>query len=324
MNRATFLFVLAFVLAACTRSAPIPEPTPFEIPTLEAPIAPLLTASPSETAAGGSTGAEATPTPFIITPTSAFSPTPEPSATPEPLVETEQAADAATQAAQPTASRTPAPTPADPPFDPVLAFGGPRLTHAAMGTQYWADRATGRLPNTSEIQMTSDAAGNISVTGKFREFDTWWFSGPYLEELYVEMNVTTGAVCSGRSSYGLILYGPEAGTSTTGARGYIVAFACDGTYLLRRLNSSNPYSADALFAYQADALILAGPNQSNTLGVLIRDGQISIYANGYLIATALDSTFSGGRFGLYVNAGETDNFTYTMTNLRLWDLRPNR
>ncbi len=323
MKRLPLVLMSSLVLAACVRSAPIAEPTPFEFPTLAPPTAVIVAASPSAAPTGDSPAAP-TPTPFIITPTSAFSPTPEPSATPEPIVETEQAEQAATRAAQPTASRTPAPTPSDPPFDPVQTFGGPRLTHAAMGTQYWADRTTGRLPNTSEIQMTSDAAGNISVTGKFREFDTWWFSGPYLEELYVEMDVTTGAVCSGRSSYGLILYGPEAGASSSGARGYIVAFACDGTYLLRRLNSSNPYSADALFAYQADDLILAGPNQSNKLGVLIRDGAISIYANGYLIATALDSTFSGGRFGLYVNAGDTDNFTYTMTNLRLWDLRDTR
>ncbi|TAK12669.1 MAG: hypothetical protein EPO32_07975 [Anaerolineae bacterium] len=323
MKRVTLLLIASFALAACTRRAPIPDPTelPIATPILAQPTALLASPTAAPTSAPGETPS---PTPFIITPTSAFSATPEPTATPEPQVATESAASTATEQAAPTATRPPAATPFEPPFDPVLAFGsGPRFDLPSMGTQYWAD-SNGRLPNTDNIRIQSNDSGHWEVTGKNQLFDTWWFSNPYLGELYVEMEVRTGDVCSGRSTWGLILYGPEAGTSDTGAHGYIVGFTCEGTYLLRRLNSSDPYSADGLFTFEEDDLILAGPNQINKLGVLIRDGEIAIYANGYLIATAFDDTFTEGRFGLYVNAGDTDNFVYTITDFNLWDLRENR
>jgi hypothetical protein len=319
MNRNVWLAAAALALAACTRSAPIAEPTPLGddplADLLEAPTAILVQASASPLTAA-SADPDASATPFIVTPTSPFSPTPEPTETPEP--------EAATQSAAATATRPPAATPAEPPFDPVRAYGGPRMDRAFLSVDNWEDRATGRLPDNANIRLALDAAGNLSVTGKNELFDTWWFSWPYLGPLYVEIEVRTGGICEGRSSYGLILYGPEAGTSTTGAHGYIVAFACDGTFLLRRLNSSNPYSADGLFAFEEDDLIRPGADQTNRLGVLLRDGEIHIYANGYLIASAHDDAFDEGRFGLYVNAGETGNFTYTVTDFRLWDLRENR
>ncbi|MBI3159700.1 MAG: hypothetical protein HYZ26_08905 [Chloroflexi bacterium] len=327
MKRLAWLAIASLALAACTRSAPIAEPTPLGADPLadllEAPTAILLQAS-STSLTSGTFDPDATPTPFIITPTSPFSPTPEPTETPEPEAATQAAAASATQQAAPTGTRPPAPTRSDPPFDPLLAFGGPRMDRKFLSVDNWEDRATGRLPDNANIRLTLDAGGNLSVTGKNEQFDTWWFSWPYLGELYVEVEVRTGETCKGQSSYGLILYGPEAGASPAGAHGYIVAFACDGTFLLRRLNSSNPYSADALFAFEEDDLIRPGPDQTNRLGVRLEDGQISIYANGYLVATTYEDTFTEGRFGLYVNAGETENFTYTVTDFNLWDLRANR
>jgi hypothetical protein len=56
------------------------------------------------------------------------------------------------------------------------------------------------------------------------------------------------------------------------------------------------------------------------LGVWVSQGTFTIYANGYEQTTIADDTFTSGRYGLYVNAGKTQDFTYRVDRIRIWKL----
>ncbi len=56
------------------------------------------------------------------------------------------------------------------------------------------------------------------------------------------------------------------------------------------------------------------------MGVRMIGDVITLYANGFEIDEVEDGHFSGGRFGLFVNAGPTANFTFNIDDLSYWNL----
>jgi hypothetical protein len=155
------------------------------------------------------------------------------------------------------------------------------------------------------------------VTGKKPGFSTWYFSWPTLKDFFIQMEVKTGD-CSGKDEYGLIVRGPAHGAGVS--YGYIIAFTCDGYYRLTRLDSADPYSATDLVSSTNSTYIQTGANQKNVVAIKAVGKKLAIFANGYQLAEVNDATFSQGRYGLFVQAVETYNYTYHPVQIVYWDL----
>ncbi len=118
----------------------------------------------------------------------------------------------------------------------------------------------------------------------------------------------------------MILRGPEhlAGT----AFGYVVAFSCDGSVWVFRVDRINPYTAVELVSWTPSQYIVAGSDKQNVMGIKAIGSTITIYANGHQIAQVTDSKYASGRYGLFVNAGLKANYTYQVVQMSYWDLTP--
>jgi hypothetical protein len=132
------------------------------------------------------------------------------------------------------------------------------------------------------------------------------------------MKVTTEQ-CSGKDAYGLILRGAAQGED---GHGYIVLFSCDGYFAVTRQDSTNPYTTELLLWWNESEFIRSGSNKNNNMGVLMEGNALSIYANGELLTPfpVYDDNYSFGRWGLFVNAWDTQNFTYKISEVNIWKL----
>lgn len=250
--------------------------------------------------------AEATATQHIITPTN----------TPEPTSETAEATQEPEDTPVPTNTTAPQPTIDAVKIDPYTLFTGAQHVDAMDNPALWTDQG-GMLPDTQYLKMEF-ADGNMYATGKLNLWDTWWISGFTLTDFYIEMEVNSGD-CSGSDTYGMILRASQHGEPT---RGYFIGFTCDGKVLAKRLESTDPYVAISILNPTESELVNAGPNQTNIIGVAFDGNTITIYPNRYFFTTIVDSTFSYGRFGIYVQAGEDGNYTFIVNEIRIWGILP--
>lgn len=226
---------------------------------------------------------------------------------------TQPAATAAAASPTPTASAT------GTRLDPNAAFGRPKWTDNMDGSSRsnWADQQ-GVLPNTDNIRLSIENQ-RFYVTGKQPGFMTWWFSWPSPKDFYLETTVQTGD-CSGKDAYGVIMRGPahRAGKSY----GYVVAFSCDGSYQMFRIDGADPFSSTTIIDWTRSEYIITGANQRNVIGVKAEGRSWTIYANGYKIAEATDGTYLEGRIGVYVAPANTRNYTYRPERMMYWELNP--
>jgi hypothetical protein len=293
---------IAVVLIGCTRTGAQ------EIPPLQetgGALLPTILTLDSEDGGSGTDQATNTPIIFIATTT-----TPEPTATPTATLEA---------SATPTGDQTQTPTfritPEGTPLNPEIQWGPPDFIDEmdAASQVNWA-QSDGSLPNTSniELQLNND---QMWVTGKNFGWETWWLSWPQLTNAYLEATLYTGT-CEGLDAYGLIFRAPPSGVQPT--TGYIALFSCDGQYSLRRLDSDNPYSTTDLVEWIHSPLLNAGSDQTNVMGIKFEGSTISLYANDYLLTEITDTSFTKGRYGVFVIANQTENFTYRIEELAYW------
>jgi len=155
------------------------------------------------------------------------------------------------------------------------------------------------------------------VTGKETDFSTWYFTWRELADFYLQASFDTGT-CADKDTYGLIIRGPAhlAGTSF----GYVAAFSCDGSLWVFRLDSANPFASKDLVSWAHSDFIQAGSNKTNLMGIRAIGAELTIYANGHQIAQVTDSHYAVGRFGVFVMADATANYTYRLIKLSYWDL----
>jgi LysM repeat protein len=154
--------------------------------------------------------------------------------------------------------------------------------------------------------------GQFLLTG-LTTADGWRLGWPRIDDAYLEMTVNSGQ-CSGADRYGLFVNVPvEREAAQTG---HLFGFTCGGSYFLRRWDDGsgawliNPTRSDQ---------INAGPNQTNRIGVLVAGERLSLYANGVLLAEYTDPTYAGeGRFGIFVGARETENYTVAVDEIAYW------
>lgn len=303
MKKTALLILLLLLLSACVRPAPTPDAFSFgtNTPSSSKATPTAIVVKASNTPLGNDD-----PTPFIITPTeeNPITPTGEYTSTPS-ITDTPAATDTPTQP----------PTPIEPGFDPVARWSSPRFIETFDSDDNWVAK-NGILPDTGNIKLEI-IDNTLSVTGKHQDFDTWWFSTATLGDMYIEMTVNSGD-CKEDDSYGTILRGAPSGEP---AHGYIAGFTCDGKFFVRRLDTTDPYIAAAIFIPTDSDYIVRGSGKTNVLGFLAIKNEFTLYANGYEVAYFTDETYSVGRYGVFIKAGPTENYTYTVSKIRVWDLR---
>ncbi len=258
------------------------------------------------------------PTPTeIVLPSDTPTPqdTPTPSGTP---TNTAIPSDTPTPSETPTPSDTPTqtPTPTEPPFDPAAEYGQtPTLFDSLDNDRNWVD-SSGKLPDTPEIRLAL-GGGQMHVTGKQAGFDTWWYTWPAPTDFFIQMKVETDT-CSGKQEYGLIMRGPLVVNAS--ARGYIYTFSCDGYYRLDRLDTTSPYVKIELIDWTKSDHVNAGSDEQNVMGIRMIGDVITLYANGFEVDEIEDGHYAAGRFGLFVNADTSANFTFNVDELAYWDI----
>ncbi len=303
MKRFLLIFLLTLALSACANISP---PTAGDTSTAIAIDTEIALAVEETTTQLAAEVAEAV--------TEIFEDRPSSTASEIPPSQTATASPTYTPTPSPTNTPTNTATPTEITFDPNEEYGAPTLLDTFANDSNWVD-SSDNLPDTEFIKLEL-GIGQMLVTGKQANFDTWWISWPSAGDQYLETKVDVED-CDGRQAYGLLLRAPP---SSTEAHGYILTFSCDGAYRLRRLDGSNPYSFVDLVAWKSEGAINSGDDQSNILGVRLIDGEITIFANGEQIDKIEDNSFSSGRFGLFVNAGPPGNFTFAINELSFWDL----
>ncbi|MCH7663585.1 MAG: hypothetical protein IH859_06920 [Chloroflexi bacterium] len=197
-------------------------------------------------------------------------------------------------------------------FSPDAAYGPPQINELFLSEDSWVGPG-GSLPDNENIRIEV-VDQEMRVTGKNLLFDTWYFSWPTLDEFYIEMLVDS-AQCTGKDSYGLIFRGSASGTPS---HGYVVSFSCDGSYRVLRIDFGDPYNFTELISWSSNQFIHAGPNQLNILGVRGDGESFTIFANGQQIATFIDDWYSIGRYGVFINSGNTAAYTYRTQQIRVW------
>ncbi len=217
------------------------------------------------------------------------------------------------------AGPTPNVTPVPGTFDPVATYGNPTFDDPMDGKNIedWTNPATGLLPDTNNIKI-AETNDKFYVTGKQTEFNTWYFTWRELSDFYLQATFNSGT-CTGKDAYGLIVRGPQhlAGV----AFGYVVAVSCDGSVWVFRVDSASPYKAVDLVSWTPSQFIVSGSNKQNVLGIKAIGNTITVYANGHQIAQVTDNKYASGRYGVFVNAEQTSNYTYQVVHLSYWDLK---
>lgn len=156
--------------------------------------------------------------------------------------------------------------------------------------------------------------GALQMTAKTPGAADEWGLAQYnvADDLYLEVDFKTGDTCSGLDRYGVIVRAPKPD------RGYVFGFSCDGRF---RLYLWDGDSYTGLQEWKAHPAIRTGPGVMNTLGIWVKGKQFKLYANGQLLATAEDTTFDNGQFGLFIASADTPKFKVRVEETRYWALK---
>jgi hypothetical protein len=311
MRRIIWLcFAISFLLSSC--NLPGNETPTAQADVLGTQVALKLTqtaaenaAKPTNTAAaGGQTPAARSATP-PGSPTSSGAGTPSGAGSPSPS----QTATSTGPAATATQTPKPSATATNVPGDPKTNLGNP------------AWKETFQKPTTWGLdEAYDDGHTRVSITnGKFQiksyDGNGWhgWrmMTNPKIQNFYLEATFITQA-CTGADLYGLVFRANEK------AQGYWFGVTCDGRY---NLTSGDIYNETELIKAKANPAILSGPNQTNRVGVLVKDQKISLYINGKPLEDVTNDTFpAAGTFGYFIAGYKTPGFTYESTEIAYWNL----
>lgn len=226
----------------------------------------------------------------VVEETASATVTIEPSATP-----------AATNTATPTAS-------------PTLGTSDPR---ASLGDPTWQDD----FEDASDWALYEDDHTRFEIAENelaMMAFNADYYNGWLLSwrkdvNFYIE---ATGTVetCSGRDSYGLMFRAPA---SDKGYIGYLFGISCDGRYSLRSWDGE---VMNKILDWTPSTHLATGSDQTHRIGVWAQGNELKLYAQGELLATLTDNTYSEGLFGLFISAAQTPNFTSNVEEFLYWDL----
>jgi hypothetical protein len=136
-------------------------------------------------------------------------------------------------------------------------------------------------------------------------------------DLFVQADFTTGASCTAKNSYGLIIR-TQADANGAYNSGYIFNVSCDGMYRLYRLDAGTYVG---LINWTASPDIRSGPNADNRVSIWAKGGQIKLYVNGKQMAEISDSTHGSGQYGLAVRAEGEEDFVVAVKEIAYWEVK---
>jgi hypothetical protein len=206
----------------------------------------------------------------------------------------------------PTFTPTVTPTATTSPDDPRLTLGNPTFTglftkSSSFGLPYSDDSITMNITNGSMFMVSS----------KSRNFH-WRLTYPTPRDFYLEGKFKTIA-CSGSDYYGLVMRS----TNYDDGVGYYFGISCNGQYYLMRYNGTDP---NIIIDWTTDPALLAGQNQENRIGVMLKEDQISLYINGKFIQKVSNDTIKEkGHFGVFQYPVDTSNMTIEVEEINEWD-----
>lgn len=293
------LTVLVLVSLACAPFAVPARPSDDIIATR---VAEILTEVPPEQ-----------PTPTVIAPAIEDPQTPTAAATPdqpEPTPTLE-----ASPTPVPTLTPTPAATITPPASDPRATLGNPTWRDDFSHGRNW-------VLSRDDYTAARVIDGQMVLTG-LSAIDGWRITWRQVEDYYLEMTVKPGD-CHGGDQYGLFVR--ISADQLDPHRGYLYAFTCDGRYSLRRWDGRQ-MSMTWLVPLTASTSIRSGAGVDNRMGIMLTDKRLTLYANGVLLKEVHDDVFTDkypqsghkGRFGVFVGAKETEDFTIYIDEIAYWE-----
>jgi hypothetical protein len=222
-----------------------------------------------------------------------------PSETPQP-----------TQMPSPTAESTHSPTPEGTASaqDPNLPTGNPAWRDPFDSGGNWPlyeDDHVGFEVNQGKAELT---AFNPDF------YEGWMLSWPDLSNFYLEAKFESGN-CSGRDRYGLVARSSAPAEKYVG---YLFGVTCDGRYSLRTWDGDQ---FEDLIPWTSSGLIQTGSGKTQRLGLWAKGDRLILYVDGKKLAETRDSTYSTGKFGLFVGSVETDNLKVKVDEIAYWTLQ---
>jgi len=130
-------------------------------------------------------------------------------------------------------------------------------------------------------------------------------------------NVTFEASCMLTKGNG---YGIAVRVDQTKGTGYLFELFDNGTYGLYAMNWNAPQAADQYKTLRTgtNAAIKQGLNQTNMLAITANGNTISAFANGQIIDSIQDSTYTKGQLAFYASASSTADMV--VSGARAWQL----
>ena len=74
-----------------------------------------------------------------------------------------------------------------------------------------------------------------------------------------------------------------------------------------------------LLNFPSSSAINSGSNQTNTLGIWVKDKVIRLYVNNQFLTEINDGSLTDeGHFGIFINSTQTPGFTIHMDEIAYW------
>lgn len=232
------------------------------------------------------------PTPVLLADRPTSTPVPTvlpPTATPEP-----------SPTVEPTSTDGPTPT-----NTPVTITLGELIfedTFSAPGG--WA------VGDTPDSNVTVNG-GVLSYTQKTPGSFSFRVVGRQGGDFFAEIGAALANNCGSGDRFGMIFRLQDANNY------YSFQIDCDGRYRFVRYGGG---AATPVIDWTATEEIERGAQAVNALGVSAKGSDFIFSINGTQVATASDSAYASGRFGLWVGANVSQNFTVVFDNFRAYQV----
>jgi len=215
-----------------------------------------------------------------------------------------------TETPTPTGVETSTPTPVGTSAaqDPNIPSGNPAWRDPFDSGGYWP------LYEDEHVRFEVEQ-GKAELTAFNPDFyEGWMLSWQELSNFYLEATLDSGN-CSGRDRYGLVV---RSGLSGEQYIGYLFGITCDGRYSLRIWDGDE---FEDVISWTSSTLIQAGSGKTHRLGLWAKGNRLILYVDGQKLADVQDSTYTTGKFGLFVGSVETDDFQVKVDEIAYWNLQ---